>query len=102
VAWENRERGGPYYTRSRREGGRVRREYVGSGPFAELCARSDKVLREKRELERLEGREHVARTEALAEPLEELDELAGALVRAALVAGGYHRHKGEWRMRRDA
>jgi hypothetical protein len=80
----------------------VVREYVGSGPIAELCARSDKVMREKRELERLEGRERVARTEALADPLEELDELAGVLVRAALVAWGYHRHNGEWRMRRDA
>jgi len=102
VGWENRERGGPYYTRSRREGERVRREYIGSGPFAELCASSDNVLHEQRELERLEGRERVARREALAEPLEELDELAGVLVRAALVAGGYHRHKGEWRKRRDA
>ena len=76
------------------------REYVGSGPFAELCARSDEVLREKRELERLEGRESVARVEALAAPMREVDDKAEVLARAVLVAAGYRRHKGEWRLAR--
>lgn len=102
MAWETRERGGRYYTRSRRENGRVVREYVGTGSFAELSARSDEVIRQSREDRRGEERRELERIRSLAAPLVELDELAATLARASLVAGGYHRHKGEWRMRRDA
>jgi hypothetical protein len=59
------------------------------------------VLREQRHLERLGGREKVARVEALAEPLRGVDEAAEVLARAHLVAAGYRRRKGEWRLRRE-
>jgi hypothetical protein len=100
MGWEPRERGGPYYTRSRREGGRVVREYVGAGETAEALAHADETIRRARELERARGRAEVEWLEALAAPARELDEAAEALVRAHLVAAGWHRHKGEWRMRR--
>ena len=99
--WENRERGGLYYTRSRKVGGRVVREYVGNGPLAELVARMDALERRRREEEAEAWREEKERLEALEGPVEELCEAAEVLARAALVVAGYRQHKrGEWRKRR--
>ena len=98
--WENRERGGRYYTRSRKVDGRVVREYVGAGPLAELAARADSLERERREGEAEARRAEEERLDALEAPVEALCEAAELLARAALVAAGYHRHKrGEWRRR---
>src|SRR5262245_33611829 len=99
MGWD---KGGCYYTRSRREGGRVVREYVGGGRIGELAAQLDAIKRNERqadqELARIE-REEVA---ALDAPLAELNELADLLVRAALTAAGFHQHnRGNWRKRRD-
>lgn len=102
MAWEKRERGGRYYTRSRKEGGRVVREYVGTGPVAELAAQMDACARQRREDEARAFREERERLEALTVPVEELCEAAELLARAALVCAGYRQHdRGEWRKRRD-
>ncbi len=100
MAWEQRERGGRYYTRSQRDNGRVVQEYVGAGPFAELAARSDEVIRQCREDRRKEERRERERLEALAAPVLELDHAAAVLARAHLIAAGCHRRKGEWRRAR--
>jgi len=103
MAWEQRERGGLYYTRSRKVHGRVVREYIGTGPLAELAAEADARERRRREEEAEAWREERERMEALEAPIEELCEAAELLSEAALYAAGYHRHKrGEWRKRRGA
>ena len=92
---------GPYYTRSRRVDGRVVREYVGAGPLADIIAQADEAEREAHRLQRRREREQM-------EQDRELDDLFGAysagvdeLLRSALEAAGYYRHKrGEWRRRR--
>ena len=102
MAWEKRERGGRYYTRSRRssEDGRVLREYVGTGPFAEIVAEADRAKRELAEAKREREKEELGRLEALAAPVLEISEAAEVLARAHLIAAGYHRRKGEWRRAR--
>ena len=97
VAWEERERGGRYYTRSRREGGRVLREYVGGGLAGELAAEADRERRELEEAQREREREDIERIKALAAPVLEVSEAAEILARAHLVAAGYRRRKGEYR-----
>lgn len=102
-AWERRERGGLYYTRSRKVDGRVVREYVGTGPLAELAAETDALKRLRREEEAKAWREERESLEALDRLVEELYEAAEILTRAALVAAGYHQHnRGEWRKKRGS
>jgi hypothetical protein len=102
VAWERRERGGRYYTRSRRspEDGRVLREYVGTGPLAEIVAEEDRTKRELAEAERKREKRDLERLEGLIAPVLELSEAAEILTHAHLIAAGYHRHKGEYRRAR--
>lgn len=100
MAWEKRERGGFYYTRSKKVGGRVIREYVGAGPLAELTARMDTLERQRCEEEAAAWKAEKKRLEALEAPVAKLCEISEALARVALAATGYHRHRGEWRLRR--
>lgn len=92
---------GRYYTRSRRENGRVVREYVGGGLVGQYASQLDAIERDKRltqrECERIRRKE----TEVRDRELENLEELADLVVRAVLASAGFHRHhRGEWRKRR--
>ncbi len=77
------------------------REYVGGGVVGELAAREDGEERERKEAEAARGRAEVKRWEELAAPVVQLYEVAEVLARAHLIAAGCHRHKGEWRRRRE-
>ncbi|CAA9461118.1 MAG: hypothetical protein AVDCRST_MAG28-3290 [uncultured Rubrobacteraceae bacterium] len=102
MSWEQREGGGRYYTRSHREGGRIVREYVGTGPIAELVALQDEAERKRREEEARVWREEREDLDALDAQARELDDLAELLAHAALLAAGYRRHnRGEWRKPRE-
>ena len=99
--WEWRERGGPYYTRSRKEDDRVVREYVGGGALGQIAALEDDHKRRRRQEEAALWKEERESLEKLTAPVDELCEAAEVLARAALLAAGYRRHnRGEWRKRR--
>ena len=102
MGWERRGTNGPYYTRSRRVGGRVVREYVGKGPIGEIAARMDAKERAERQATADALRAERRRMEDMESQLKDLCRLVNAVVSASLQAAGYHRHnKGEWRRRRD-
>jgi hypothetical protein len=102
MGWEERERGTRYYTRSRREGNRIVREYIGAGPLADLAALQDEAARLRREEEMRAWRKAREDLEDLDATAGELCELAEFLTRAALLVAGYRQHnRGEWRKLRE-
>ena len=105
MAWESRKRGGKYYTRSRRVGGRVKREYIGTGPVAELAAAQDELSRVLKSLLRL--KEEIS-NEALMYPIRQMSDQVDKIHETGIKSigeylneQGYHYHRGEWRKRRE-
>ena len=102
MGWEKRDRGGLYYTRSKKVDGRVIREYVGGGTLGHLTALQDAQERLRREEEAASWKQERERLEALVAPVEDLCEATEILYRAALLAAGFRRHqRGEWRRQRE-
>jgi hypothetical protein len=101
MAWERRS-SNLYYYQSERLDGRVRKKYVGTGDVAQAVAHADETMRRSRAARSERARVELEEARILASAGEELWEAADILAVAQLVAAGYHRHKGEWRMRRRA
>jgi hypothetical protein len=100
MGWELRG-GRRYYTRSRKVGGRVLREYIGRGPEAELAAALDAARRAEQTRRRQAARAEQARLAGADSLLLSFVELAELLARASLVTAGYRQHaRGHWRRRR--
>src|SRR5215218_7780112 len=101
MGWESRGRGTRrYYTRSQWVDGRVVREYFGSGVLGEIAALEDEYKRRQREEEAACWKEEKQSLEAGAAFLDELAQAAEVLLRAQLLASGFHQHKGQWRRQR--
>ena len=91
-----------YYYKSRRDGEKVRKVYVGAGDFAHLAAQLDEAERLKREEETTRWKKEKERLEASAGFMKELEGAAEILTRAQLLVAGFHKHKGEWRKIRES
>ncbi|MFL5762234.1 MAG: hypothetical protein ACJ789_21245 [Thermomicrobiales bacterium] len=102
MAWETRQRGGHYYTRSRKVGGRVVREYIGAGLAGERAAAEDATRRAQHAAAAKNRRAEQERLTDLGATLTAFDVVTETLAQAALMIAGYHRHhRGPWRKRRD-
>ncbi len=100
MAWETRQSGGRYYTRSKRVNGRVVREYVGTGFLAELLHQADMEDRERRDAQRKSLAETMRREDGLDCKLDEFSKMADEVARGLLiVAGCYQHNRGSWRKR---
>jgi hypothetical protein len=100
MAWERR-RNGIYYYRTHKVKGRVIKEYIGTGPLAEIAAERDALTRAAHADEAENRRRERAEIRGLDTPLEVFADSLETLTRASLLLAGYHRHHGgEWRKRR--
>lgn len=103
MGWETRERGtGSYYYRSKRVGGRVRKEYQGHGRLGQLAAKLDKIERQEKAEEAAFWKQERERLKREAGFLLELEGAAKILTTAQLLAVGCHKYKGEWRRLRES
>jgi hypothetical protein len=98
MGWERRGNRQHFYT-ARREGGRVVKEYVPVA-VAPLAAQLAAEQRAERDAERAAAARARADLDDLAAALDPVVELADLAHRAAMLAAGYHDHKGQWRRRR--
>ncbi len=101
MGWERRQRGGLYYTRSKKVNGRVVREYVGTGQSAEAISQLDAGCRQRREGQAAEWTREREWMDCVDAQLNRLYDATEELTRRVLLAAGYHRHnRGEWRRKR--
>jgi hypothetical protein len=85
-----------YFYKSERQGGRAKTTYVGAGESGLLMALLQAEDRAEREKRRAEREESDAEEQAVSEWFDGVQVVADA----AMVASGFHKHKGQWRRKR--
>jgi hypothetical protein len=101
MGWERRQRGGLYYTRSRRVRGRVVREYVGGGLAGFIAEQQDREARCEAAKRKHEWTVSTAQLEARDQLASESEARIRWLTHGTLVLAGYRQHhRGDWRKHR--
>lgn len=102
MGWEKRNGRGRYYTRTKRVEGRVVREYVGAGKKAAAAAKADAVRRDQQATEKKAQQKLDAEIGRADIPLAALEQACEIMLRATLIAAGWHQHdRGMWRRKRQ-
>jgi hypothetical protein len=86
-----------YYRYHRTKDGRVVKEYIGSGSKAQFAADVDRQKRDERAEVRAAERREVDQINKALEPLAAFESAFDVLLQSALLASGFHNHKGQWR-----
>ncbi len=102
MAWEARGARKYYYQSRRTRDGRVRKLYRGHGALAELTASLDAAAQAERKAAAEAWKEQKRREEAVEAALKDFCCECGIFVQAALMAAGYHEHRGQWRRQRGS
>jgi hypothetical protein len=93
--------GRSYYYRSKRVGGRVVSEYVGSGPLVPLAAQLDLATRHRATMSRIDERTRIEEAEKADREQEAAFDRAEDVFRSLMVAAGFNQHaRGDWRRSR--
>jgi hypothetical protein len=99
MAWEQRG-SHTYYYRSVRRNGRVTKDYLGTGPLAELYAAKDVERQAQRQAEAEAWRQEQAALDALDQQIDAWWDMGTVLLKATLYTEGYYQHdRGPWRKR---
>jgi hypothetical protein len=101
MAWERRGNN-IYYYRKKREAGRVISKYVGKGVMAREIASMDLAERKER-YDRIRAmRQQEEEFGLFDNQVTQVSLLVDQMVGGFLIIVGFHKHKGQWRRRRDA
>ena len=99
MAWKTIN-GRRYYYKSERAGGRVRSTYFGAGEGGSLMAEMVALERLERAADREQLREELEEFGAEETAVLEWFDRVQVVADAALIAAGFHKHKGQWRRKR--
>jgi hypothetical protein len=92
--------GREFYYRCEREGGRVTTTYLGGGTLGQLAELLDAEERAERAAEREAARIEQEEADAEERAIAEWFDSVQAVADAAMMAAGYHKHRGQWRRKR--
>ncbi len=103
MSWDSKARGDPrgYFYISIRQGDKVRKTYLGKGAKAKEMARQLEARRRHQEAQREAILLEEAQVAGAERGLLELQTLINELVHAAFKSAGYHKHRGEYRRKRN-
>jgi len=101
MSWEQRGGSGWYYTRSRRQGGKLIREYIGAGPSADVASKIDRAAQAKRAAIRAAFFDECRTVRTASEQTREASAAARSNLLSGMAALGFQLHsRGEWRRTR--
>jgi hypothetical protein len=89
-----------YFYKSEREGGRVKSTYFGAGASGSIMAEWIALERLERAEEREQLREDREESDVTERAISDWFDDVQAVADVAMLAAGFHKHKGQWRRRR--